>query len=290
MTEGIINNLLYVLIYGFVFASLYGIMTVGFSFICGLGGFYDITLPAYFMVAAFLYVQLSDFMTGLSLSLVVMIGTGLICLTHYLIFIKRIRHDPFTVFFTTIILALVMQSFMAHLFSAGYTFRIEPMIAGSFSILGVAIRKQLLVGGLIGWIAIIGLKLLTAHTNIGRAIIAIPQSAKGSQVIGLNVTVIQGLVYFIGGSFLAVGAYFYGSYLGVNVGMWVYPLIIMFTITVVGGLGTINGVIWATLLIGLLEVAVVVYIDPRLRAFVILGVAIVFLIFKPKGFAGIRIG
>ena len=54
-----LNNIVYVMIYGIVFASLYGIMTVGFSFVCGLGGFYDIALPAYFMAAGFLYEILS---------------------------------------------------------------------------------------------------------------------------------------------------------------------------------------------------------------------------------------
>ena len=53
-----LEDIVYVVIYGFVFASLYGIMTVGFSFICGLGGFYDIALPAYLMVGGFLYVML----------------------------------------------------------------------------------------------------------------------------------------------------------------------------------------------------------------------------------------
>lgn len=289
MQGSFLADILYVLIYGVIFASLYGIMTVGFSFICGLGGFYDIALPAYFMVAAFLFVRLAGPLQEWSLPLVVLL-MGFLCLAHYLVFIRRIREDAFTVFFASLLLALVIQGLMSHFFSAGYTHRIEPLFPGNFELLGVIIRIQLLIGGAIGWAALFLLKIVTSKTNIGRAIVAIPQSARGSQVIGLDVTKIQGIVYFIGGALLAFGAYFYGSYLGVSVQMWVYPLIIMFTITVVGGLGSINGIIWATLLIGFMEVFVVTYIDPRLRAFVILALAITILIYKPKGFAGIRIG
>jgi branched-subunit amino acid ABC-type transport system permease component len=72
--------------------------------------------------------------------------------------------------------------------------------------------------------------------------------------------------------------------------MWVYPLIIMFTITTLGGLGSITGMMYATLLIGILEVGVVTFVDPRIRAFVLLGVAVAILIYRPRGIAGMRIG
>jgi len=284
-----LGDILYVVIYGVVFASLYGIMTVGFSFICGLGGFYDITLPAYMMVGAFIYVFLSNHIGGWALPIVVL-AVGLICLGHYLVFIKKIRESPFVVFFATILLALIIESLFEHLFTKSYVYNYEPLIEGHIRILGVKLSKDLIVGGIIGWIALFGLRFITRNTNIGRAIIAIPQSARGSQIIGINITRVQAIVYLIGGMLLGLGAYYYGGYLGVRSHMWSYPLIIMFTITVAGGLGSIDGVMLATLLIGFLEVAVVTFIDPRLRGVIVLLVGIIILIFKPKGFAGIRIG
>lgn len=283
------EDIVYVVVYGIVFASLYGIMTVGFSFICGLGGFYDITLPAYLMVGGFLYVILSDYISGWALPVVVL-AMGLICLGHYLVFIKRIREDPFVVFFATILLALIIQSIFEHFFTLSYVYTYPPIIAGHIKILGVKLSKNLIVGGIIGWLALFSLRYITRHTNIGRAIIAISQSSRGSQIIGIDITKVQSIVYFIGGLLLGLGAYFYGGYLGINAHMWVYPLIIMFTITVAGGLGSIDGVILATLLIGFLEVAVVTLIDPRLRSVIILLVGLIILVFRPKGFAGIRIG
>jgi branched-chain amino acid transport system permease protein len=71
---------------------------------------------------------------------------------------------------------------------------------------------------------------------------------------------------------------------------YLYPMIIMFTITTVGGLGSIKGMMYATLLIGIVEVGVVTFIDPRLRAFILLGLAVAILIYRPKGIAGMRIG
>ena len=284
-----LEDIVYVVIYGIVFASLYGIMTVGFSFICGLGGFYDIALPAYLMVGGFLYVILSEYISGWALPIVVL-ATGGICLGHYLVFIKRIREWPFVVFFATILLALIIQSIFEHFFTLSYIYNYSPIITGHITILGVKLSKDLIVGGIIGWLALFGLRYITRHTNIGRAIIAIPQSTRGSQIIGIDITKVQSFVYFLGGLFLGLGAYFYGGYLGVNSHMWVHPLIIMFTITVAGGLGSIDGVMLATLLIGILEVAVVTLIDPRLKSVIILAVGIIILIFRPKGFAGIRVG
>lgn len=284
-----LGDIVYVVIYGVVFASLYGIMTVGFSFICGLGGFYDIALPAYFMAAGFLYVILSDLISGWALPLVVL-ATGIICLGHYLLFIKRIREAPFVVFFATILLALIIQSIFEHFFTLSYIYNYPPIIPGHIQVLGVKLSKDLIVGGIVGWLALFGLRYVTRHTNIGRAIIAIPQSIRASQIIGIDITKVQSIVYFLGGLLLGLGAYFYGSYLGINAHMWVHPLIIMFTVTVAGGLGSIDGVMLATLLIGVLEVAVVTLIDPRLRGVIILAVGLIILIFRPKGFAGIRIG
>jgi len=284
-----LEDIVYVVIYGFVFASLYGIMTVGFSFICGLGGFYDISLPAYLMVGGFLYVMLSEHIALWALPVMVL-ATGIICLVHYLVFIKRIREDAFVVFFATIFIALIIQSIFEHFFTLSYIYNYPPIISGHIILLGVKLSKDLIVGGIIGWIALFGIRHMTRHTNIGRAIIAIPQSTRGSQIIGIDITRVQSFVYFLGGLLLGLGAYFYGGYLGVNAHMWSHPLIIMFTITVAGGLGSIDGVIVATLLIGILEVAVVTLVDPRLRSVIILLVGLLILIFKPKGFAGKRIG
>jgi branched-chain amino acid transport system permease protein len=284
-----LEDIVYVVIYGFVFASLYGIMTVGFSFICGLGGFYDIALPAYLMVGGFLYVMLSEYIGGWALPFVVL-ATGIICLVHYLVFIKRIREDAFVVFFATIFIALIIQSIFEYFFTMSYIYNYPPIISGHITLLGVKLSKDLIVGGFIGWVALFGLRYMTRHTNIGRAIIAIPQSTRGSRIIGIDITRVQSFVYFLGGLLLGLGAYFYGGYLGVNAHMWSHPLIIMFTITVAGGLGSIDGVIAATLLIGILEVAVVTLVDPRLRSVVILSVGLLILIFRPKGFAGKRIG
>jgi branched-chain amino acid transport system permease protein len=284
-----LEDIVYVIIYGLVFASLYGIMTVGFSFICGLGGFYDIALPAYLMVGAFVYVILHEYLSAWALPLVVFC-VGIVCLVHYLTIIKRIREDAFVVFFATIFIALIIQSVFEHLFTISYVFNYPPLLEGHIVFLGVKLSKDLILGGIIGWSALFALKYLTRYTNIGRAIIAIPQSIRGSQIIGIDITRVQSFVYFVGGLLLGLGAYFYGSYLGVNAHMWIHPLIIMFTITVTGGLGSIDGVIFATLIIGVLEVAVVTIIDPRLKSVIILAVGIVILVFRPKGFAGIRVG
>lgn len=283
------DNVVYVLVYGVIFASLYGIMTVGFALICGLGGFYDITLPAYLMVGAFALVKLSPYLSQWSL-LVVALGMGALCLGHYYVFIRPQRDNPYSVFFATILLALGVESVMAMIFTAGYTFKLSPLIPGTVNVLSVSVRRELILGGVIGWVALFALRYMTTHTNIGRAIIAIPQSPRGSQVVGLDVVKIQMLVYFIGGVLLGVGAYFYGGYIGISVHMWAYPLVIMFTITTLGGLGSMKGMMYATLLIGILEVGVVTFIDPRIRAFVLLGVAVGILIYRPRGIAGIRIG
>jgi branched-chain amino acid transport system permease protein len=284
-----LSNIVYVMIYGIVFASLYGIMTVGFSFVCGLGGFYDIALPAYFMVAGFLYEILSGYIAGWALPVTV-VATGIICFAHYHVFIKRVREDAFVVFFATLFIALIIENIFVYFFTISYIYHYHPIISGDFTLFGVRVSKNLIVGGIIGWIALFGLKYMTRYTNIGRAIIAIPQSIRGSQVIGIDISRVQSFVYFLGGLLLGMGAYFYGSYLGINATMWEHPLIIMFTITVVGGLGSIDGVMLATLLVGVLEVAVVTLLDPRLKSVVILTVGILILIFRPKGFAGKRIG
>jgi len=283
------DSVLYVLIYGVIFASLYGMMTVGFNLICGLGGFFDIALPAYLMVAAFAIVKLMPHIGHWSV-LVVMIGMGALCLVHYLVFIRPQRENPYRVFFATILLALGVESIMALVFTAGYTFKSTPMISSNVELLGVPVRGELILGGAIGWVALFALLYVTTHTNIGRAIVAIPQSARGSDVIGLDVVKIQMLVYCVGGMLLGLGAYFYGGYIGTSVHMWVYPMVIMFTIATVGGLGSVKGMMYATLLIGTIEVATVTYIDPRIRAFVLLGTALAFLIYRPKGISGLRIG
>ena len=189
------HDLIYVVVYGVIFASLYGIMTVGFSLICGLG-LDDITLPAYMMVGAFAIVKLDPYLGQYGSLILVVVAMGFLCLVDYLVFIRPQRDNPYRVFFATILLALGVESVMAVIYSAGYSYKIAPLIAGKVDFLTVSVERQLLLGGVIGWAALFGLRYFTSHTNMGRAIIAIPQSVRGSQVIGLDVVKIHAwLVY-----------------------------------------------------------------------------------------------
>jgi branched-chain amino acid transport system permease protein len=64
------------------------------------------------------------------------------------------------------------------------------------------------------------------------------------------------------------------------------PLVLSFSIVVLGGIGSVRGSVVGAYLIGFLEVFTTSYVDARLQGLVPLVVLLVVLIVKPEGLFG----
>jgi branched-chain amino acid transport system permease protein len=145
---------------------------------------------------------------------------------------------------------------------------------------------QVLVLG-VALLLMIGLNLMLARTSMGRAIRAVAWSERTARLLGINVDRVITHTFFLAGA-LAGGA---GALLGLAYNR-IQPLmgedveLAGLTVIVIGGLGSIRGVVVAAFFVGALRVLSVAYLDSSLRDAFVFGLLILVLVVRPQGLFG----
>jgi branched-chain amino acid transport system permease protein len=159
----------------------------------------------------------------------------------------------------------------------------------------VQINYKTLTVFVVVMIMLAGLVYLVNYTNLGRAIRAVAQDQSTSSLMGINVSNIIVLTFFIGGALGGVAGVLYALKYGVaSPVMGFIPGLKAFTAAVLGGIGSIPGAVVGGLLLGLLETVAGTYlplmtneqIGTEYKDIVAFGLLIVILIFKPAGLLG----
>jgi branched-chain amino acid transport system permease protein len=156
----------------------------------------------------------------------------------------------------------------------------------NFKTLTVFVVVMLMLGGLV---------YLVNYTNLGRAIRAVAQDQSTSSLMGINVSNIIVLTFFIGGALGGVAGVLYALKYGVAAPtMGFIPGLKAFTAAVLGGIGSIPGAVLGGIILGLLETFAGTYLPlatndqfgTEYKDIVAFGLLIVILIFKPAGLLG----
>jgi branched-chain amino acid transport system permease protein len=152
----------------------------------------------------------------------------------------------------------------------------------SVEFLGVVIPSYRLLVIFVGLVLAVALYLLLERTRVGSIIRAGVSDREMVSALGFNITAIFGGV-FVGGLALAGLAGFIGTpILGVYSGLDFEILILTLIIVVVGGLGSLTGAFWASLLIGITQILGQAYF-PSIAALIIYIVMAIVLLVRPQG-------
>jgi len=280
-----------ILIQGALLSALYSMMALGFSMIYGVGGVMNLAHASYIMVAGYMY-YMTTYTLGLPIIvgfiIAISVGIGLSIIT-YMGWVRRFIDKPTVVFVSTIIMAMLMENIISLGFFRENT-NIPPVIEGVTSFMGKSFSNSLILGLIISWICIGGLLFFVRGTHIGRVIRALPMDRKGIMISGANPSIVNLIVWAIAGALAGVAGVFYGSFSYLSPDMWMTPLVMCFAIVVIGGLGSIEGTILASHIIGFTEVITTLAINQRLRSVPGLVLMIIVLLFRPKGLLGVNNG
>ncbi|MDY7081039.1 MAG: branched-chain amino acid ABC transporter permease [Halobacteria archaeon] len=111
-------------------------------------------------------------------------------------------------------------------------------------------------------------------------------SEKGASLVGIRSDRINLLTWVIAGALAGIAGMALGSQLGATFDMGRNPLILSFSIVVLGGIGSIRGSVVGAYLIGFLEVFVIQFISNDLTGIAPLLVLVLVLLVKPEGLFG----
>jgi branched-chain amino acid transport system permease protein len=134
-----------------------------------------------------------------------------------------------------------------------------------------------------------GLQFFLSWTRWGLAIRAAACDLRTAGLMGVNVSLLISIVFFVAGLLAAVGGVF------LSVRYTLFPQLggittKAFVAAVIGGLGSLPGAVVGSLILGLAEMLTAGFISSQMRDLVVFSMLVVMLLVKPAGFFGKQIG
>lgn len=274
-----------IVINGSVISSLYALVAIGFTMIFGVGGTINLAHGGIITVGAFSAYYVTNAGFGIWAGVLAAIAVpALFSVLLYKGFAER-RDDIVIVMILTLLASIVVEE-AVRIVEGSQPKAIPALVGGTTEMLGSTVQNNLIVVFVVSWLLIGGLFAFVNYTDTGKAILATSMSPRGAALVGIESDRINLYTWVIAGLLAGIAGLFLGSYQTASWAMGREPLILSFSIVVLGGLGSIRGSLIAAYVIGFLEVITTSLIDPRLTGLTGLVVLVLVLLVRPEGLFG----
>lgn len=145
---------------------------------------------------------------------------------------------------------------------------VPPALSGAVSILGVTYPTYRFFIILVGLLCAVGCWLLISRTRVGMLIRAGSVNPTMVSALGVNIGLLNALIFSLGGALAGVAGLMSGPILSVQPGMGEPVLILVMIVIVIGGIGSIQGAFYAALMVGLIDTAGRAFLPMLLREFI----------------------
>ncbi len=279
LTAGILN--------GLCLAGIYVLVALGMTMILSIMNILQFAHGEVFMLGAFatyfVVVRLGgNFIFAILLSMVAMGILGFI--------LERVIFRPLIGKFLPVVCAatglmLILQSTAILTFGLNQK-QIPNIVPGGIRVLGFVVPYDRLLALATGIVFTALLFIFLRRSRLGLAITATAQNREGALLQGINPKVMFAFVMTVGSALAAVGGSFAGSIFTLDPFMGSLALMKGFTIIVIGGMGSIGGVVVGGLLLGLSDSLTATIFSPAVAAIFPLVLVIIVLVARPKGLWG----
>jgi branched-chain amino acid transport system permease protein len=267
-------------------SALYALVAIGFTLIFGVGGVLNLAHGATLAVGAYAAYYVAEVL-GLG---VVFGAAGALVIpavlagVFYIVMISKVQDDPISVMILTLVTAIAVEE-VIRLLAGNQATAVPSLVTGQLAVAGGIQLNRLLVFAL-SWVFIGLLFALVNFTRTGKAIMATSMSKKGSALVGIESDRMYLYTWVLAGALAGLAGFFLGSIQTATWDMGRPPLILSFSIVVLGGIGSIRGSLLGAYIIGFLETFTVSYVDSSLSGLASLVVLVVILLVKPEGLFG----
>jgi branched-chain amino acid transport system permease protein len=266
--------------------ALYSLVAIGFTLIFGVGGVLNLSHGAIITVGAYSAYAV-DAATGSIVlgAIAAAVISGAFSLALYKGLISKVRHNPVTVLILTLVVAIVVEQLMLVIFG-GEELLVPQLLDGSITVLSDSIQLNRILVFVLSWVLIGGLFYFVNRTRTGKAILATSMSDKGAALAGIDSERVYTYTWVLAGVLAGLAGLFLASFQTANPLMGRNPLLLSFSIVVLGGLGSIRGSVIGAYLISFLDQMTIQFLSERLAGVSALVVLVLVLLIRPKGLFG----
>jgi branched-chain amino acid transport system permease protein len=277
------------LVYTLLLGSLYLLVSIGFSLICGVLRIFHLGY-AYIFVAT-IYLTWMFFHTlglplWLSIILMIVVQAGISIALYKGIIARYVKMEE-KIITGLLLIAMIAQEAANRWYPIQAAVNLPTtIIPGSMVIGSTEISYQLLIAAAFGIVVTVFFVLFFLKTKTGLAVRAISYDINTSKIMGIQVEQIYMFIMVVVLLPVIIAMLMIAPVWAVDPWMgWGY-MTTAILISVMGGLGNIRGTIIASFIIGLTHAFMSFVIkEPRLMQLAALVVVVIMLLFRPQGIA-----
>jgi branched-chain amino acid transport system permease protein len=272
-------------VFGILTGSILAIATIGFSMVRQTEGFLHIAHGQYLALGAFLGLffletfSLNVFIAGL----LSVLAVGLLGVAFSKIVFEPVKpNGPLALLFSSIGLAYILYGAMLVVFGASV--RTYPVRFGSvYSFGSVSITLGEITIVAIAALSVLILHVFLTRTGVGMWIRAVASNPELARVRGVRTKFVSSVVWFIASGLAGLAGVLIGIIGSVNSEIGWFNILIILSAAVMGGLGSIYGVIGAGLILGLAMDLSALVIPTAYRTVVAFAALVLVLLLRPEG-------
>ena len=276
---------------GVIFGLMLGLMSVGMNLVYGTTGLSSfshgeqVTLGG---LMAYVGTQLLHWPLIVSAIFAVAVGALTGWVQNELVWapLRRKRVGTMQQMIVTIGLSMALQ-YTFQFFFGGDIKGIVKSVPSSFELGPITTDVPTLTSAAIAIAVIVGVSLFLYRTRLGRATRAVSDNAALAAASGINVEQVVRIVWILSCGMAALSGVLMGVYLnGISWNTGATLLLLMFAAVTLGGLGTANGALVGSLVIGIVADMSSLVIPNDMRYASALAILIIVLLVRPQGIFG----
>lgn len=276
-----------ILVFTFLWGSIYLLISIGFSLICGVLRIFHLGYGVAFVLAAYLvWVFMNELHLDLIPSLVLMfvIQVGIAILVFYKGIFERYLEEEEILLALTVLVSLVVSHLSNYFYpiTAGVSIP-TTVVPGAVLIGSVSVPCQMLVAAGLGVVVAAGFVVLFLTTKVGLVMRAMSQNLRAARLMGADVSRMYYVAMALSVVPPTIAMLAIAPFWGIDPFAGVPLFMTAIVISVIGGLGNLKGSIVASYLIGFVHVSISFLYISRFMGIAGLLVALIVLIGRRGG-------
>lgn len=284
-----VSTLLAGVISGLLLGGLYAIAALGLSLVFGVMRLVNIVHGEFLLLAAYLNFSIASAL-GLDPLLAVLLIAPVMFLIGYVIqrwVLNPLMHRggelPLLAAFG---LSIIAQNVMLLIWGADARTLTTSYSNLGVSLFGVRVPLMYLIAFVLAIILIAAVQLFISHSYLGKAIRAATQDPSTAQVMGINPRTIYTFTYGIGAAIATLGGTLIGLIFSFTPTSGLTWLLKGFVVVVMGGMGSIVGILAAGGILGIAEGIGGAIVGTGYRDMIGFLIFLIVLVFWPRGLFG----
>jgi branched-chain amino acid transport system permease protein len=278
-----------ILLGGLAAGTVLFIVSVGLSVTMGLMGFVNLAHGAFAMFGGYIIVlamNRAHFSFSVALALGVLGTAALSVVLEQFLYRRLYRSGELDQVLLTIGLIFIFMATLTILVGPqSQPLRLPPELGGQINLGFMQYRTYSIFLIVVGLLIVVAIWLAFERTRIGAQIRATVDNRRMAESLGINVNRLFTITFAFGSGMAALGGGLGAEFLGLDP-QYALKYLVYFLIAVsVGGLGSVVGVYYASLLLGTLDFILKLYL-PKGGAIFIYALTILVLLWRPQGLFG----